>query len=77
MDRVIRGANSKSIHAPPVGYKYDGLYKITAKIPITEKAGKYQYELARVENQKPMKKLRPTDEEIDEFYKQNSWLATN
>ncbi|TEY85715.1 hypothetical protein BOTCAL_0013g00230 [Botryotinia calthae] len=70
--RVIRGANSNSVHAPPVGYRYDGLYKITGKNPIPEKEGKYRYELVRVENQKPMNKLRPTDEEIDEFNKQDS-----
>ncbi|TGO68041.1 hypothetical protein BOTNAR_0031g00280 [Botryotinia narcissicola] len=74
---AIRGAHSDSVHAPPVCYRYDGLYKITAKIPIAEKTGKYWYELARVEEQKPMRELHPTDEEIDEFHKQNSWLATN
>ncbi|KAF7938499.1 uncharacterized protein EAE98_000837 [Botrytis deweyae] len=72
--RVIRGANSKSIHAPPVGFRYDGLYKITVKIPI---AGKSWYELERLENQKPMNKLHPTDEEVDEFYKQNSRIGVN
>ncbi|TGO28884.1 hypothetical protein BPAE_0021g00070 [Botrytis paeoniae] len=75
--RVIRGANSDSVHAPPVGYRYDGLYKITGKIPIPEKAGKYRYELVRFGNQKPMNTLHPTDEEVDEFYKQNSWLTGN
>lgn len=75
--RGIRGAHSDSVHAPPVGYRYDGLCKITAEIPIIEKAGKYWYEFARVDKQKPMTKLHPTDEEIDEFYKQNSWLATS
>ncbi|KAK8908982.1 hypothetical protein ACHAPF_004395 [Botrytis cinerea] len=73
--RVIRKAISNSDHAPPVGYRYDGLYKITGKNPIPEKEGKYRYELVRVENQKPMNQLRPTAEEIDEFYKQDNWLS--
>ncbi|KAF7961149.1 hypothetical protein EAE96_000816 [Botrytis aclada] len=73
--RVIRGANSNSVHAPSVGYRYDGLYKITGKIPIADKAGKYRYELARVGGQKPRNKLHPTDEEVDEFYNQNGWLS--
>ncbi|TGO54703.1 hypothetical protein BCON_0103g00140 [Botryotinia convoluta] len=75
--RVIRGANSNSVHAPPVGYRHDGLYRITGKSPIPEKAEKYRYELARVGNQKPMNKLHPTHEEVDEFYKQNGWLTVN
>ncbi|KAF7953905.1 uncharacterized protein EAE97_001303 [Botrytis byssoidea] len=64
---AIRGAHSDSVHAPPVFFRYVGLYKITGKFSIAEKAEKYSYELARVEKQKSTKKLHPIDEEIDEF----------
>lgn len=30
MVRVIRGHNLKSIYAPGSGFRYDGLYKVTA-----------------------------------------------
>ncbi|XP_071453370.1 E3 ubiquitin-protein ligase UHRF1-like [Hetaerina americana] len=54
--RVIRGYKVKGGFAPPDGYRYDGLYKVTKFWHATGDAGFliYKYHFTRLENQLPL-----------------------
>ncbi|XP_046383253.1 uncharacterized protein LOC124153898 [Ischnura elegans] len=54
--RVIRGYKVKGGFAPPDGYRYDGLYKVTKFWTATGEAGFliYKFHFTRMENQLPL-----------------------
>lgn len=69
--RVLR-AKACSKWAPPYGYRYDGLYKITGKKIVGESlggGGKWQFHLTREPNQPPHDELdlRPNKQEQQWF----------
>ncbi|KAJ8066541.1 hypothetical protein OCU04_005597 [Sclerotinia nivalis] len=74
--RVIRGAKDGSIFAPSVGFRYDGLYKIESKEKLPEK-GYNRYKLVQDKNQKPIRMVHPTVDEMDEFIARNNWISSN
>ncbi|KAF9785453.1 PUA-like domain-containing protein [Thelephora terrestris] len=57
--RVIRGSNLQTVYAPPDGYRYDGLYKVTKAYMDKSKDGLYEvcrFELKREPGQPPIRK---------------------
>ena len=66
--RVIRGKSTKEI-APKLGYRYDGLYRVTKQEEDTnDLGGAYlRFKLVRCEDQDAIAKDRPTAEEVGKF----------
>lgn len=69
--RVLRSRADKSVWAPSVGIRYDGLYRVVeVRYPINRKGGMYeQFKLQREVGQLPIDRTRPTPNEIRDFEK--------
>ena len=67
--RVLRSYTGKSKWAPTVGYRYDGLYKVTeVNYPENAKGGMFeQFKLVRCEDQAPINTSRPSSIEVRDY----------
>ena len=76
--RVLRASGTSHRLAPPVGLRYDGLYKVVAvRTPLNAKGGQYeQFELRRMEGQGPLEvvRARPTMREQRDFEHIDDWV---
>lgn len=73
--RVIRSSHLplKNKYRPEVGFRYDGLYKVTHFWLVDEKKQMYRFKMERCPGQEPIRYAnaakRPTQEEVKEFKK--------
>ncbi|KAK4544273.1 hypothetical protein LTR36_004483 [Oleoguttula mirabilis] len=67
--RVLRSHTGKSRHAPSVGLRYDGLYRVVSvSRPKNAKGGLYeQFKLERMGEQGEINQFRPNAREIRQF----------
>ncbi|RPA73935.1 hypothetical protein BJ508DRAFT_44235 [Ascobolus immersus RN42] len=74
--RVLRSAKCGSRYAPDVGIRYDGLYRVTGKIPMgEEREAHYRFTLVREEGQPPIRCAKDWEGERRPTKYERNWRA--